>query len=242
MSYSRHPSRIRRTRSGRVVRQAMGNSLEQVIKDLLAPGTGGFPAAWEAACPPSSTTLSLAAKATDLEATWNPTGFYSSADMRSILGAMMDAVNAQHNAVMTAQASYDIQPLREAATTYNEIGKRAIDYTEAWRAADASGAAAIDAPGLKRWVVDSLRALNKGMRAVEIAACDKPWWLTALAGYQAAFDKLIAVAKRIIGVIVKLGETLIKVAERTLDIVALLPYAAAAAGAYLVYTRIKRRG
>lgn len=182
------------------------------IQEQLAPGEYGYPKGWTEACPASANTQAVAAQADELDRSWRPTGFYSADEMREMVGAIMVAANAQHNAVMTAQESFSITPLRDAQEAYNEIGKRAADYTEIWRKALASGVV-IDAPGFRQWVIDALRTMNRGMRAVEIASCAKPWWLSAIQVYMHYFTKAVNVAKRIGAIVVAAGQTVLDAAE-----------------------------
>src|SRR3972149_1808169 len=129
---------------------ALHGSLTTWMQEKLAPGEYGYPKGWTEACPASASTNAVAAQADELDRSWRPTGFYSADEMREMVGTIMDASNAQHNAVMTARASFDISPLRDAEEAYNAIGKRVVDYTEVWKRARASGVI-IDAPGFRQW-------------------------------------------------------------------------------------------
>lgn len=174
-----------------------------------APGGDEY---WASQCPVSAASKAVEAQADDLDKTWHPTGFYTANEMQLMVGAIMDTANAQHNSVMAARASWDVAPLREAEENYNEIGKRALDYTEVWKAARSSGAV-IDAPGFRGWVIDALRTINKGMLAVETAACFKPWWVSAMTVYMVYFEKAVAVAKQIGKIAVAAGQAVLDAAD-----------------------------
>jgi hypothetical protein len=180
------------------------------------------------ACPPSAAVKALDTKADDLNQNWNPTGYYTADQMRQIVGATMNLVNQYHNSVMTARARHNINELADAEDTFNDIGRQAVDYTQTWQKAQASGAV-VNAPGLKYWVVNSTRAMNKGMRAVEIASCTEPWWFGALATYTAMFDALAGVLKSIVGVLVKAGDIVLDAVETTFKLWPVLKWGAVSA-------------
>ncbi len=198
-----------------------------ITPDTLNPG--------RAACmnaPPSAQVKALSAKSDDIQAHWNPTGYYTADQMRQVIGATMNLVNQYHNSVMTARQRYDFSALAKAEEAFNEIGKQAVDYTTTYQKAQKTGAA-INAPGLKMWVVNATRAMNEGMRAVEQAACDEPWWFGAISTYTAMFDVLKGVVMTVAGIVVKAGQIVLDAVETTLSLWPFVKWGAIGVGAIM---------
>lgn len=184
------------------------------------------------------------AKVNDLAQNWQPTGFYTSDDIRSIVGSVMTTI-AQ------AQASVD-QAAKEPNASQDSVmratddlanaGKKAIDYLQAANQADAQGTRAINAVGLKRWVTGSLGAASSAMVTASVIGCITPWWVGALAAFQSVFDKAWAVVKAVVGTALQIGEDVLTVASSLDDIYNVLKWGALALGGYWLWTNVVRPG
>jgi hypothetical protein len=199
-------------------------------------------------CPESATYQGLLARADELERTWNPTGYYTWNDMSDVIAATIKLSGQASSAAITFNSGNSTPSAKDrvndARDNYWAVAKRANDYTEAWQTARATGKP-IAAPGFKQWVVDDLRAAAGLFRAIEVSACQAPWWLGAAVSFSSFFVDVVNVAKRVLGIVLKLGEAAIKAGETTADILAFLlpklPYIALAVGGYLAYKAIKKR-
>jgi hypothetical protein len=179
------------------------------------------------------------AKVDDLIRTWTPTGTYTPQDVRDLIAATMRVVQQGQAAIDAASrepnASQD--SIMRATSDLARAGGRSLDFLAAARDADASGVTAIEAPGLKRWVTDAMGTSSSAMVTASVIGCITPWWVGALAAYQSVFDVGYGVAKRIVGVVVAVGETVLKVADDLPQLYDILKWAALAAGGYYVWTR-----
>jgi hypothetical protein len=201
----------------------------------------------EKSCPQSSAYLSMVSRADELERTWNPTGVYTWQDMSNVLAATTGLASQASSAGVrffegdSLPSSKD--KVRAASNKYFDRAKQANYYVEAWRAAKDANKP-VSAPGFKRWVIDDLRAAAELFRAVEVAACTRPWWVGAAASYGRFFNGVIDVAKRIGGVIGKVAGGALDAAEKTGDIVAFLlkwgPFLALGVGGYVVYKKVRK--
>lgn len=252
MTYYRQP-RCCRPRYARYAREPLGGFFDALFApfETILGGAAQVPTSGSSSdpanaallaqvCPPSAQTAAWSGRIAQLQATWNPTGTYTPAEMRAVIGPILTMNLSTHNAVTSARESYNIDALAAAEDAFNKIGAQANDYTDAWRAAQAAGTA-VSAPGLKQWVIDAMNANTAGMRAIEIAACSKPWWLGALASFQRAFDAAWDAAKAVLGVVLELGEKVLKAAEAPLSLIAWLGKyggpAALALGALWIITK-----
>jgi hypothetical protein len=189
----------------------------------------------------------MVARADELERTWNPTGYYGWQDMSNVVNATRQLAGHASSAAITFFSGSSLPSARDkvraAADHYNSIAKRSLDYIAAWQSARVANKP-VAAPGFKRWVIDDLRAAAELFRAVEVAACMQPWWVGAAAAYGKFFNTVIDVAKRVGGIILKVGEAAIDAAEKTGDIAAFLikwaPFLALGVGGYLVYMKVRK--
>lgn len=227
----------------RRARRQPQRGLSGIFDDLIAVMNPGPSPEQQCLDQANQVSAPLDAKIDDLSKTWNPTGFYTSSDIRSLVGATM-AVVAQGQAAIdqaaqepTASQSSIIRATDDLA----RAGSRSLDYLQAANAADQQGIAAINAAGLKRWVTDTLASASSALVTAQTIGCIRPWWVSALAAFQAAFDIAWSVAKRIVGVVLAVGKTALKVAEDLEQIYDILKWGAIAYGAYWLWTEMKVR-
>jgi hypothetical protein len=182
------------------------------------------------------------AKIDDLIKTWNPTGTYTAQDIRDIVSATMMVIQQGQAAIDRARlepnASQD--SVMRATDDLARAGGRSLDFLQAARDADAGAVAVIEAPGLKRWVTDSMGTASSAMVTASVIGCITPWWVGALSAFQGAFDVGYGVAKRIVGVVIAAGETVLKVADDLPELYDILKWGALAAAGYYVWTRYLR--
>jgi hypothetical protein len=178
----------------------------------------------------------LDAKTQDLARTWMPNGFYTPAELQHLLVSTMELANSAMNALSeaptsTSDASSQIQ---QAVTKLGQQGQRSMVYVEALRKATASGATVLNAAGLKTWVLDTMQAVSSALVTAAVMECNMPWLASAIIMFQSMFDALASVAKRIVGVVVNVGDTVLDVADNIGNIVTILKWAAIlGGGAYL---------
>lgn len=179
------------------------------------------------------------AKITELAKTWNPTGFFTSNEIRSVIGSTMGVVTSAQATLDKAAAEPNASQdsVMRATNDLARAGSRSLNYLEAARNADQNGIRVINAPGLKRWVTDTLAAASSATVTAAVIGCITPWWVGALAAFQSAFDTAVAVVSKIVGVVIAVGETVLDVASELPDIVGILKWVAIAGGAYWIMAK-----
>lgn len=176
------------------------------------------------------------AKIDDIIKTWTPTGFYTSADIRDLVGQVLGVIREAQGAVNAAAAEPNASQdsVMSASSDLGRKGQDSLEYLDAARDADAKGIRVINAPGFKRWITDTLGAASSAMVTASVIGCITPWWVSALAKFQAAFDPVYAFVKNFVGAAIAIGEAVVKVASGlSPEIIAI---GAVAIAAYYVWT------
>jgi hypothetical protein len=183
------------------------------------------------------------AKIDDLVKNWNPTGFYTSQEIRDLVSSTMRVVQQAHAALDQAAAEPNAMQERvmSSANDLARAGGRSLDYLDAARTADEQGLRLVNAVGLKRWVTDTLATSSSAVVTASVIGCLRPWWVGAMAVFQSVFDVAWALAKRTIGAVIAIGETALKVAGDLPELYDILKWGAIAFGAYWAYLEITRR-
>lgn len=181
-------------------------------------------------------------KVNDLAKNWQPTGFYTSDDIRSIVGSVMATIQQGQALVDRAAAEPNASQdsVMRATDDLANAGKKSVDYLQAASQADAQGTRAINAVGLKRWVTDSLGAASSAMTTAAVIGCITPWWVGALAAFQSAFDKAWGIVKAVVGTLLQIGEDALTVVDHLQDIYDVLKWGALAYGAWWLWTNVVR--
>jgi hypothetical protein len=205
--------------------------------DIIAKVEGGSP---EGQCVDAAN-QALApfdAKIDDIAKNWNPTGFYTSADIRNIVGQTLAVVRQSQAAVNAAAAEPNASQdsVMRASSDLGRKGQASLDYLQAANDADAQGLRVINAPGFKRWITDTLAVASSGMVTASVIGCITPWWVGALAAFQSVFDPLYALLKQFVGAVIAIGETALKVAAGLPEAADLILWGGLAVGAYYIWT------
>lgn len=178
------------------------------------------------------------AKIDDLVKNWNPTGFYTTSDLRTIVSATMAVVAQGYDALTQAAAEPNASSdsITRATNDLARAGERSLDYLSAATTADQQGMTAVNAPGFKRWVTDTLASASSALVTASVIGCLRPWWVTALSKFQSAFDVVWSVAKRVVGAVLKLGDVALKVPDQLDDLLTILMWGLGLGGAaYLIH-------
>lgn len=206
MTYLAPPTRHHRTRRP----QAMGGWFENLVRTMSGqPGP-------EVSClnEANAKVAPLDARIEALARDWNPTGFYTPGQAAAILTEGMKIGTASNDAVRAAPLSTgDAQTVRNMAL--KDVWRKfdeAQKYLTAIKEAEAKGAPAINAPGLKDWFLGILRASSQSLVTAATLECRMPWLATVIIKFQGLFDIAAGVVKKIAGIAVAVGETVINVA------------------------------
>jgi hypothetical protein len=200
------------------------------LENVFAKGEYGIPQGVLDACPPSAATRTMKSRVDELDRNWQPTGYYAWQEMADLLAAAVEMSSKASTAANQAFGDNPTSFLREAATEYAEVSRKASeDYLPIWKRAQATNAA-INAPGFKRWVLDLLRAAHKLMRVSEVSVCAKPWWVGAIQGFMYYFGKVIDIALTIGRVVVKAGQAVVNAADTVFGLFPVIKWGALGIG------------
>jgi hypothetical protein len=196
----------------------------------------------------STQVMAIDAIVDNLAKNWHPTGYYRPAEVQQLLD--MFATEAEEAGRALAAAPLSTGDAREMkAQAFEDVGRKYLDQSQAYRRALAEAASkgsnVINAPGLKTWVIRSMRSISDAYVTATVLQCRQSWlekWLDKAYRGMAAIGE---VAYRIIGVAANLAVNVVKAAESAIGIAGVIiryaPYAALGIGAYMLYGFIKKR-
>jgi hypothetical protein len=187
------------------------------------------------------------AKINDLAKNWNPTGYYTTDELRRTIQDVLGTVTAAQAAIDRARSEPNASQdsIMRAVSDLARVGERSLVYLDAARSADDNGVRLVNSVGFKRWVTDSLAACSSAMVTAAVIGCITPWWVGSLATFQRAFDKVWSAVKLITGAVLAIGETALEIIGDLPALYNILKYTAVAAGLYIlwdVYIRRDRGG
>lgn len=185
----------------------------------------------------SAAVVDTDAKIDDLARNWNPTGYYSPADIYTAMKSVTDAITSARAALIGAVLSTSdaAQQVAQAQAYLNRSTERAAVYTAAIANAKASGISAINAPGLKQWVLESMVNVGQAFTTVAMLQCNSSWLDTAASVLSAVWG----VVKRIAGIVLKVGETVLDAADDVLDLYKVLKWGALGVGAFILVSKLR---
>jgi hypothetical protein len=164
----------------------------------------------------NATVADLDARVNDLAKNWNPTGFYTPAQVNEIVNNAMAVISNARGAVSKAGSQAGLAPsaitqLKQSQDDMDRAQQRSLDYLGAATAAQKSGST-VDAPGLKTWVTNTLNAASSAFVTAHVVSCELPWWVSVAASFLGVLVTVINALKKIVGVAVSAGVGLVKVA------------------------------
>ena len=200
-----------------------------------------------AGCPLSAPMLALQVNTAALDASWKPTGVYTwndLADMTAAVAQLSSQASSMATNFFAGSSTPDAKDkVRAAAAKYNAVAQQAGSYVQTWQQAKAQNVP-VAAPGFRQWVIDDLKAALELLRTIEVAQCNSPWWVATLAAVGVFFNAVIETAKKINGVLQKVGQAVIKATERSADLLAFLisygPYIAIGGGALYLWSKTRK--
>ena len=245
MSYVRSRALARRRRRT-ITRSPLSGFFDEVWAGL----TGGPSAAVNVALQPTLCSAQadmdaqpLGQQADDLAANWSPTGFYAPDDVLALVSSHTQALGQGYGALEQAAgtgATLDQQDLLSTATSgLDQVGKQALDFIAAAQQAKSQGMY-VNAPGLKQWAVDSVRATQGAVRAASYMSCSESWWQSTLVTIGGAVSAFVAACKAIGGVVATLAQKAGSVVAGAFDLVTWIetygPWVAAGLAAVYLYS------
>lgn len=240
-------SRIVLRRNAKRARVPFGdNALEALLFELQKTFTGSATSVTaqknaECLAEANAKTAALDAKITDLNKNWNPTGFYTQTQVTGLLqnvqGMLRQASSTLDQQMLQPTAEGDRDALQMSKT---EIARKMADsliYVRAAQQATEQGINVIDAPGLKRFLVNAMLTASNAMTSAAYVSCQRPWFVSALAVFQVYFDAVWNVARAIVGTAVALGEKVLEIPDTISTLWKYTKWGALIVGGYFAYTK-----
>lgn len=155
--------------------------------------------------------VTIDAQIASMKTDWNPSGFYTSDQIREIVTQVAKTYGQAFDALQAAPStSSDGDALVKSAL--NDMTNTSLnEFTAAANDADAKGVRVIDAAGLKPAAIKMMQAARSGMYAAAIQQCSLPAYVAMIADFQSVFDAVANAVKAVVGVVLAVGEALIKV-------------------------------
>ena len=189
----------------------------------------------------------LDAKIEDIAKNWNPdTETFQTSDIRTLIGAIMPLVRQAQAALDQAasEGTSSMDSLNQAKALLFSQGASAVDILAACDQADQQQLAGVTVTNIKQWVISTMQAASSGIVAAGVVNCLRPWWLSAIAVYQSAFDKAWSVVKRIASIVLEAGEAALEIAAKVpglaLDLFGFVKWAAILGGVYWLYLSFEK--
>lgn len=190
--------------------------LAGIWEDLQAAGIGKAPDSEEIAClnEANAKVAPLDARILNLAKTWKPTGFYTPDQIGAIVSEGMKLGSSANDAVRAAPlstgdaAAMTSQALKDVWRKFEESKK----YTLAANEARAKGVNVVNAPGLRDWALGMMTAASQSLVTAAVMECRMSWLATLIIRFQGIFEVAANVFRKIVGVAVAVGQTVLNVA------------------------------
>lgn len=217
-------------------RPGMGDWMDDLLNKVTGQPSG------EQQCVDSANQQEAAfdAKVDDLVKNWNPTGFYAPADIRTLVSATMALVTQSQGVLDQVGTSASVDSIIRATDDLTRAGARSLDYLAAATQADQQGITVVNAPGLKKWITNTMGSCGSAVVTANAISCLQPWWVAALAAFQSAFDVTWAAVKGVVGTVAALGAQVLKVAADLPELSTYIEIGAIALGAWWLWNTYGR--
>jgi len=232
----------------RPVRPVQRNALGGVFDVFEQLFTGQLPGDSEiknAFCPQGADAFVAQMDATiaDTDRRWNPTGFYTPDQIATIVNAGLSFIGPTTEALENdLRGVFGVDVPQPA---YDNLQRKLIEVQPFIRAANEArtkGIRVVNAPGMKAWIMDTMKAGRQLAREVALEQCRRSTLANgtrvAEVGIRALHDVVIA----IVGVVAAAGETVLDAATGIFALLKHAKWIALAGGAgYLLYKAKQRR-
>lgn len=188
------------------------------------------------------------AYADSLQQNWNPTGYYTPDEVRSVL-AQVNTMNSaawnyltnitQIGSVLDTQATN----VRQAIDDVTAVGQQVVSYLADCSAADATGQP-MYIPDFKHWVLHALDQASSASQAAYIAWCVTPSLPDIVAmAFSAWASAIYGAATKVGALVIKAGQAALHVGSKFFDladaVATYLPWIAAGVAVVWLFSKSK---
>ncbi len=175
---------------------------------------------------------------------WKPTtNVYKPSELYSFVSDMFALVSSASSLLSTAPLTVsDAESAKQNAL--NDLWRQTKAgevYVQAYRDAINQNAIGVNAPGLKSWVIATLGAVSHAIVTAGFLSCNMSYLANAIFAFQAKFDVIASVAKRLAQIVIKAGDAVLTIADGVLDFAPIIKWGALAVGGLFVYRELKER-
>lgn len=211
MSYHRrrHPSPM-----GNVVVDFFTDPVKDVASYV---GNKINPSEAECTAKMDTATANLDALTSELARDWKPTGFYLVADMARMRDEVWKVMTSATAAIERVIADGVTAPMRATLGSFMDGVYRkmreGLTFSTAISTAQTKGLRLIDAPGFKRWTIESLNKASSAIAAAAYMSCLKPAIVAVVQKLVAAWQTMIQIGKAMVRVAVAAGEQFLRIPD-----------------------------
>lgn len=191
----------------------------------------------------SPTVSSIDSQIANLASTWKPTGYYTVAEMQSLVTVLESQAQAAGAALAGARSIPGSEDAINQA--FDDLIRKwqvpAKNYSDAIVQAKAQGLRAIDAPDAKDWVIRSMQAISDAYVTVTVMYCMQTWvesWLTKAYNAMRTIEDVV---RKVVGVLIEIGEKVLDAGGHAIDLIKYLPYAALGIAGWVIYNAVRGR-
>lgn len=255
MSYqSRRPSRTR------VPRSPLGGLLEDLLGSATTIGAPfGASSAQvqideqcDLAAASDQQVLQRQAQIDDLQANWNPTGFYTADQLGEALGLIMRMTEPITQAIGVAQANLQLPQHRQRLLAALDsvqgaigVGGLGVDPLAPYAAAantvrlQVGGDGVIEATGFKRTCVNILKKVRDATQVLVSINCARPGlFFSILSSLDRGFTAVVDFLKQLVNLVFDAARTIAKIPDAVGTFFTIAKWAALIGGSYWVATKV----
>lgn len=234
---------------GDVVIGVATNNMGATITALSAATNDPTQKACVAQVSSSGAVAQLQASITDISKNWQPQGYYTIDEMNSVLTLvqmqLLPALAALSTAPMTTSDAQSLvldytqkikRDLADPSYPYSGVAPTLKTFTDGVAQAKLQGANVINAPGLKRWVLQSLMDVAGAYLTVGVLQCNA----TFLNDLWGAFTAIGEFVKKIGSLVVGAAEAVFAIPDTVSTIWKVAKYAAIGGAAYYIWKEFLR--
>lgn len=159
-----------------------------------------------------STRDGMDAQIASISASWNPTGFYTAADIKRAIDIVFSQAGPVGSAAL--EVAGGVRGQADEITPAHNAFSRAIQdgnvFTQAKFDAESQGIRVIEAPGLKPWVLDVMQKIRDLAVAVSVSDCAAASGIQFMVMSARVLVAIGDVVKQIVGTVIEVGEKVLK--------------------------------
>lgn len=148
----------------------------------------------------------------DLEQQWRPTGFYTPDEINKVTSTVLDQTGGVFNQL--EEAAEEMKVVGKVELQFTAFASKvsdAVPFLNAGKKARTEGIRVVNAPGLRDWVLDTMKATRNLSRAIFLHSCNRPVMLRIVTAAAQAMMVVRTVVLAVGGAALAAGEVAVNV-------------------------------